>query len=67
MSTGHELEGALGLSLVNFDDDRCDPIASVSGFGGFDGRANGDDVKEVAEGMGSDEGCWADAFDTMFV
>lgn len=52
---------------MNFDGDMCDPIASMSDFGGFDGRASGDDVKEVAEDVGSDEGCWTDVFDTMFV
>lgn len=67
MDTGHELESALGLSLVNFDDSLCDPTASMSVFGGFDGWTNGDDVREVAEGMGPDEGYWADAFDTMSV
>ena len=66
MAIGHELESALGLSLVNFDD-MCDPTTPMPGFGGFDGRANGDDVKEVVGGLGSDEGCWADAFDTMLV
>ena len=67
MTTGHEPESALELSLVNFYDDMCDPIASMSGFGGFDGHANCDDVKEVAESVGSDEGHRADAFDTMLV
>lgn len=66
MTIGHELESALGLSLVNFDD-MCDPTVSMSGFAGFDGCANGDDVKEVVGGLDSDEGCWVDVFDTMLV
>ncbi|KAF9651626.1 hypothetical protein BDM02DRAFT_3184375 [Thelephora ganbajun] len=68
MPTGHEVEStsALGLSLVNFDDDWCDPAASMTDFGGFDVRGNGDDVEEVAEGVDSDEMCWANMFDTMF-
>jgi len=64
MTPGHESESALGVSLGNLYDDMCDPTVSVSGFGGFDG---GDDVREAAEGVDSDEGCWADAFDTMLV
>lgn len=66
MATGHEVESALGLSLANFDD-MCDPTEPMSDFGGFDGLANSDDVKEVVVGgLDSDGGCpWADAFDTM--
>ena len=66
MAIGHELESALGLSLVNFDD-MYDPTAPIPGFGGSDGRANGDDVKEEVGGLDSDEGRWADAFDVMLV
>jgi hypothetical protein len=67
MATGHELESALGLSPVNFVDDMCDPTASMPDFGGFDGCTNDDDVKAVAGGVDSDEGCWTGAFDTMSV
>lgn len=66
MAIGYEPESALGLSLVDFDDMR-DPTMPMPDFVGFDGRANGDDVKEVVEGLDSDEGCWVDAFDTMLV
>lgn len=66
MAIGHELESALGLSLVNLDD-MCDPTMPTLGFGGFDGRANGDDVNEVVGDLDSDKGCWADVFDTMSV
>jgi len=51
---------------VNFDD-TYDPTVAMPGFGGFDGCANVDDVKEVVEGLDSDDGCWVDAFDTMLV
>jgi len=48
MALGHELESALGLSLVNLDDDVCDPGVPVTDFGGFG----------VAEGVDLDGGCW---------
>ena len=67
MATGHELESAWGLSLVNFDGDMCDPTESMSDFGGFGGFTGGDDIKEATEGVNLDGGCWMDAFDTMLV
>ena len=51
---------ALGLNLMNFDDDMSDPTTSVAGFGGFD-------VNEGVDGVNSGEGWFTDAFDTMFV
>lgn len=58
MDTGHELEStsALGLSLLNFYDDMCDPTVSVTDFGGFN------DIEGAAEVVDSGEGWWMDAF-----
>lgn len=60
MGVEHEFESAsaLGLSLLNFYDDMCDPTASMTDFGGFDGSGNDDDVD--GEGVDSDEGWWVD-------
>jgi hypothetical protein len=65
VATGHELEGVLGPSLARFDGETSDPSAPMLGFGGFDGWTDGDDVGAVVEGVDLDEGCWADALDTM--
>ena len=64
MDTGHELENtsALGLSLLNFYDDVCNPTVSMTDFGGFDGDWNGDDFKSGTEVVDSGEGWWMDAF-----
>lgn len=68
MATGYELEStsALGLSLVNFGDDICDPIVSMTDFGGFCGRVGEDGVERAAENVDPDEGQWTDGFDTIF-
>ena len=62
MDTEHEFESAsaLGLSLLNFYDDMCDPTVPTTDFGGFDGSGNGDDVDGGEEVVGSDEGWWMD-------
>lgn len=66
MATGHELESASALGLAFVNDDVCDPTASMTDFGGFDGHANCDSVKRAAEGVDSDEGRWTDELETMF-
>jgi len=61
MDAGHEPENtsALGLSLLNFYDDMCDPTVSMTDFGGFDGSGNGESAAEVVD---SGEGWWMDVF-----
>lgn len=61
MDAGHEPESAsaLGLSLLNFYDDMCDPTVSMVDFGGFYGSGNDE---SVAEAVDSGEAWWADAF-----
>jgi len=48
MVPGYEPESALGLSLVNIDDDMYNTNVPMTDFGGFG----------VADGVDSDGGCW---------
>lgn len=68
MTAGHERESgsALGLALVNLDDDMYDPTASVADFGGFDVWESEECIKEMLGDAHSEEGCWTDGLDAMF-